>query len=170
MQEVGGLTDTRLTVAGTVVTELAKSGRISSLGRMEIGGIFGLNRSSYFGGEFGFSYELGSGVAVSGGYYNYGTFGQHLFLADQFISNRGYAARFDYLKEHTKVSAMWRYEPGRGWFDQQFRISQVIGCFEPVFVSRLAPRDYQLGLTFRISDAIKKLQGVTNKDNERGKP
>ncbi|MDH4389613.1 MAG: hypothetical protein QE269_12900, partial [Fimbriimonas sp.] len=111
-------------------------------------------RYSWFGGEAGLSYEPKENTRLSVGVYGYRSFGRALYDADLFNSDQGISLRGDIYGNATKISMLWRYDPSQGWFDRQFRISQVMGPVEPVIIYRQNPNEYQFGLRFRMDQVL----------------
>lgn len=158
IREQGGASTNRASLHTSLFAPLQNWGKLQLGLRFDGLAQYDRRASGYFGGEAAASYFLSDQIAVSVGHYNYKPFGTTFFDGDQFITNKGHVARADILGDSTNISAMWRYEPGRGWFDKQYRISQVMGPLEPVIVFRENPRQYQLGLKFRIGNLAKILQ------------
>lgn len=158
IREQGGLSTNRASVHGSVFAPLQKWGKVKVGARLDGLAQVDKKASGYFGGEIAASYSLSEAATISIGHYNFTPYGTTFFVGDQFLTNRGNMVRADILGESTNISVMWRQEPGRGWFDKQYRLSQVMGPLEPVIVFRENPRQYQLGLKFRIGNLAKILQ------------
>ena len=145
-------------ITGVIAPPIKNSGRLYSSFRIDGGTHIDSGMYSWFGGEAGVSYEPKENTRLSVGVYGYKTFGNALFDADLFNSNQGVSLRGDIFGKATKVSLMWRYDPTQGWFDRQFRISQVMGPVEPVIIYRQNPNEYQFGLRFRMDQVLGLLQ------------
>lgn len=143
---------------GSVAPPIRQDGRLLSSVRFDGGLRLDSGRYSWFGGEAGVSYEPRENTRLSVGVYGYKTFGNALYDADLFTSDQGLSLRGDIFGNATKVSLLWRYDPSQGWFDRQFRISQVMGPIEPVIIYRQNPNEYQFGLRFRIDQVLGLLQ------------
>ncbi len=137
---------------------LVQRGRLTMSGRLDGSVWADSNTAGYVGIEGGLSYEILHGLNLSAGAYGYHNFGVQTFLGDNFITNQGYVVRGDWLGPSNSMSFLYRYDPAKGWFDRQFRLSQVVGSIEPVFVYRQAPRQYLLGIRFRFQDIARLLQ------------
>lgn len=154
VSEDGGAFYGRLRLTGGVVSEPRWNGRLLTTMRLDGGVLADVNGFGWAGGEIGASYEPRENFRLSAGVYGYETFGTPLFVGDRFVSNQGLSLRGDLYGKATKISMMWRYDPAQGWFDRQFRISQVFGPVEPVIIYRANPNEYQFGLRFRIDELL----------------
>ena len=164
-QEGSGTSIGRGLLTGSVSTPARQNGRMFSTTRLDAGMRLDSGRYSWFGGEAGVSYEPRENTRLSVGVYGYRSFGMPLYDADLFNSNQGVSLRSDVFGKATKVSLIWRYDPTQGWFDRQFRISQVMGPIEPVIIYRQNPNEYQIGLRFRMDQVLGLLQ---NRSGGRG--
>lgn len=156
--EGGGQTANRLFFQGNLFTPLVKSGRFTAGTRVDGALRLDASSSGYLGAEGGFSYEPKENLRFSAGLYGYHNFGTSLFAGDNFVTNQGYVVRGDWFGTSNNLSIMFRYDPTQGWFDKEYRISQVMGSVEPVIAYRESPRQYQLGLRFRTQDIARMLQ------------
>lgn len=165
----GGGSANRLALQANVFTPLAKFGRVTAGTRID--GLYRLDSSpsGYFGAEGGLTYSALDNLRFSGGAYGYYNFGTPLFDGDNFSTNQGFVVRGDWFGAATNISLMYRYDPTQGWFDREYRISQVMGSIEPVIIYRESPRHYQLGIRFRTQDIVKLLQRrKLNRDTNKG--
>ena len=156
--ESGARSASRLALSASVFSPIAKSGRLSSGARFDTLARLDPSSSGYFGLEAGFSYEAMNRLELSAGAYGYKSLGTPYFAGDNFLSNQGYVIRGDWNGPSTGISLMFRYDPTKGWFDREYRLSQVMGSVEPVLVYRAVPRQYVFGIKFRVQDISKMLQ------------
>lgn len=157
----GGRTYARGLVSGSALAPVHRHGNLISSIRFDGGIRLDQQGSAWFGAEAGISYQANSFSRLSLGLYGFENFGQTLFTGDNFISNQGAVIRTDFgigTGGATNLSLMWRYDPAKGWFDRQYRFSQVMGCIEPLVVYRENPNMYQFGLSFRLDSALNVLQ------------
>ena len=157
-QENGNTAVARGLITGAVSVPAKQSGRLFSSLRFDGGTRIDSGGYSWIGGEAGVSYEPRENTRLSVGVYGYRSFGNALYDADLFNSDQGVSLRTDIFGKATKVSLMWRYDPTQGWFDRQFRFSQVMGPIEPVIIYRQNPNEYQFGLRFRMDEVLNLLQ------------
>ncbi len=157
-QEGGDKAVPRGLLTAAISPPYKQSGRLFSSIRLDGGAHIDSGMYSWFGGEAGVSYEPIENTRLSAAVYGYKTLGRPLYDADLFNSNQGVSLRGDIFGKATKVSFMWRYDPTQGWFDRQFRISQVMGPVEPVIIYRQNPNEYQFGLRFRMDQVLSLLQ------------
>ncbi|MBC8063625.1 MAG: hypothetical protein H7Y17_02250 [Chlorobia bacterium] len=81
--------------------------------------------------------------------------GKPNFLADQLVSRNAAHLRADINLGPTKISYLAKFDFNRKkWYDQEYSISQVVGCLEPYLIRREFPRDYALGVRFRMNDFL----------------
>jgi hypothetical protein len=153
-QEGGDKPVGRGLISGAISPAYKQSGRMISSLRLDGGVRMDAGRYSWFGGEVGLSYEPRENTRLSVGVYGYRSFGRPLYDADLFNSDQGISLRGDIFGNATKISMLWRYDPSQGWFDRQFRISQVMGPIEPVIIYRQNPNEYQFGLRFRMDQVL----------------
>ncbi|MEI8283284.1 MAG: hypothetical protein WCG75_12825, partial [Armatimonadota bacterium] len=156
--EAGDRSATRLGIYGSTFLPLTHHGRLTAGTRIDGAARIDASSSGYIGGETGINYDLSSGLSVSTGAYGYKNFGNPLFLGDNFRSNQGYVMRGDWLGKSSTISLMFRYDPTQGWFDREYRLTQVVGPIEPVLVYRQSPRQYVLGIRFRTNDIANTLR------------
>ena len=156
--EAGDKSATRLTLQAGTFTPLVKLGKITAGTRFDAAARVDARSSGFAGIETGLSIDAGNDLTLSTGAYGYKTFGTPLFAGDSYSTNQGYVLRGDWLGSSTNISLMFRYDPTQGWFDREYRISQVMGPIEPVLVYRQVPRQYAFGIRFRTQDIAKMLQ------------
>lgn len=163
--EAGNKSAVRLSLNGSAFAPLLKNGRFTAGTRFDASANLDASSSGFFGVETGFSYEPANKLTFSAGAYGYKTVGKPLFDGDTFRTNQGFVVRGDWFGGATNLSLMFRYDPTQGWFDREYRISQVVGPIEPVLVYRVSPRQYVFGLKFRTQDIARMLQGRKVKRN-----
>jgi hypothetical protein len=156
--ESGSRSASRMGISASAFSPLARSGRLVSGARFDGVARLDPTSSGYFGLEAGFSYEAMNKLTFSAGAYGFKSLGTPYFAGDTFQSNQGYVVRADWFGASTGISLMFRYDPTQGWFDREYRLSQVMGSVEPVLVYRAAPRQYVFGFKFRVQDISKMLQ------------
>ncbi len=87
----------------------------------------------------------------AGGYVSTET-GSPQYEIDPLYSKAGYLVRGDLNLGPTKISFMRKRDSKLGWFDKEYSVSQVVGCFEPFITYRQNPNDYVLGFRLRLDD------------------
>ncbi len=148
----------RTVLNASIGSPLLKSGNLTGIARLDVGSIIGQQTFSFIGAEGGLVYKPLSFWGIGVGAYGYELSGRPEYRVDEFPSRQGLVVRTDLLGSSTKLSFLWRYDPNQGWFAREFRISQVMGCLEPVLVYRSFPQDYQFGFTFRFDKFLDILQ------------
>ena len=156
--EAGDRSATRLALLGSTYLPIFKRGKLAAGTRIDATARLDSSSSGFIGGESGFSYDMGNELSFSSAAYGYKNFGTPLFAGDNFQTNQGYVVRGDWLGASTNISVMFRYDPAHGWFDKEYRLTQVVGPIEPVLVYRQSPRQYVLGVRFRTQDISKILK------------
>lgn len=163
--EQGGNATPRLATTYSLATPIKHYGRLKIGARFDFAGFLDRNNHSWFGGEGGVSYSANRHLDLSVGAYGYNNTGTPFFLGDQFQSNQGYVLRGDVKGKATNFSILFRYDPALGWFDRQYRFTQVVGPIEPVIIYRSSPNFYQIGLNFRLDNILGILQNRAKKAN-----
>jgi hypothetical protein len=158
ISEKGGDPVPRLSILGSYATPNPQLGRLSFGARFDVGGFLTNSSHAWFGGEGGASYEANRFWKLSAGAYSYSQIGTPFFRADEYVSNQGFVLRSDISGKATNFSILFRYDPVAGWFDRQYRFTQVVGPIEPVLVYRQNPSFYQIGCNFRIDSVLEVLQ------------
>lgn len=163
--EQGGDRTPRLATTASFASPITELGRLKLGARFDFAGFLDQNNHAWFGGEGGVSYSANRFLDLSVGAYGYQNIGTPFFAGDQFQSNQGYVIRGDIKGKATNFSILFRYDPTQGWFDRQYRFTQVVGPIEPVIIYRGSPNFYQIGLNFRIDNILGILQNRGKKSN-----
>lgn len=81
------------------------------------------------------------------------------FVLDQLYSRHAFHFRWDINLGPTKISYLAKYDLNRkNWYDKEYSISQVVGCFEPYILRREFPRNYTVGVRLRTADFLSILE------------
>jgi hypothetical protein len=163
--EQGGDRTPRLATTASFASPISEYGRLKIGARFDVAGFLDRNNHAWFGGEGGISYSANRFLDLSIGAYGYQNLGTPFFAGDQFQSNQGLVLRSDIKGKATNFSILFRYDPSQGWFDRQYRFTQVVGPVEPVIIYRASPNFYQIGLNFRIDNILGILQNRSKKSN-----
>lgn len=158
VRQTGDALRSRLLLNGSLSSPVSRRGRVGTIHRLDFGSFLGAGTYGWVGGEVGGTYDLSPFFRVGLGAYAYKDFGTPLYKVDQLTSMQGISLRTDLLSKSTKLSVMWQYDPVKGWYDLEYRASQVVGCLEPVLIYRRNPSDYQIGIRFRIDEVLDILQ------------
>ncbi len=164
-REGAGSFTPRLSLTTNYARVLATRGRLTSVGRFDLGLVGARTLFGFGGGEVGLAYRASDNVRFGASAFAYAEAGEAAFGLDRLAQPRGFSLRTDLNSAPTKFSLLLRYDGGLRQFDREYRFSQVVGCLEPVVVYREFPRTYQLGLRFRIDDLVGALQ---RRDPKRG--
>ncbi len=103
-------------------------------------------------GFIGLAYMPVPQVRISAGTFYSADSGTPQFPIDPLYSKAGYTVRGDVNLGPTKFSYLQKYDRYYKWFDREYSVSQVVGCFEPYLLYRKNPTDYQLGLRLRLDN------------------
>lgn len=159
--EKGGNEVTRLTAAvaaGPQPWRLAKG--LQGVVRLDTA-LFASNQSAYgwSRGLVGIVAHPASWITVGAAYANSFEYGSPDFAADRLLSAQGVHLRADIDLGPRKVSYLAKWDPrAHTWYDRQYSVSQVVGCFEAFVVFREVPDEYRLGLRLRIDQLVDALQ------------
>ena len=163
--EAGDRSENRLSLFGSAFLPIYHRGRMTAGTRIDATTRLDSSPSGFIGAESGFSYDLGNDLTFSSGAYGYKNVGTAAFAGDNFQTNQGYVVRGDWFGKSTNISIMFRYDPTQGWFDKEYRLTQVVGPIEPVLVYRQSPRQYVLGIRFRTQDISRILSRRKNESS-----
>lgn len=137
--------------------------------RVDFSGIAG--EGSAFGwvrGQAGLVYQPIPQVTVGAAFVSAGETGTPDFITDRLVSKHAFHGRIDLNLGPTKISYLAKYDYDRkGWYDNEYSVSQVVGCLEPFLVRREFPREYAIGVRFRFNDFFSLLE---RRKQERTKP
>ena len=122
--------------------------------RLDAFGITGeRNTFGWLRGQAGLVYQPVQQLTLGAAYISASEGGTPDFLADRLVSKNAIHLRGDLNLGPTKISYLAKFDMDRNkWYDREYTISQVIGCFEPFIVRREFPSDYAFGVRFRLGD------------------
>jgi len=81
------------------------------------------------------------------------------FRFDELLRQRSLDVRADAKLGPLTLSALFRYDMDlKNWYDRQYAVSLIAGCFEPYVVLRQNPNDVRFGVRFRLDALLGKLQ------------
>lgn len=128
--------------------------------RLDLFGIAGeKNQFGWARGQAGLLYQPIPQLTLGSAYITSGETGTPDFLADRLVSRNAMHFRADLNLGPTKVSYLAKFDFDRNnWYDKEYSISQVIGCFEPFLIRREFPSDYALGVRFRLDNFFSLLE------------
>jgi len=130
--------------------EIARN--LRTLSRIDTDIFLGETNYEWVRGLAGLSYSPIHQLRFSGGAYYSQDSGTPYYPIDPLYSRVGYEARVDFDLGPTKFSYLQKYDDSMKWFDKEYTVSQVVGCFEPYLLYRQNPSDYQLGLRLRLDN------------------
>lgn len=135
---------------GPPAVEIAKN--LRTISRIDSMAFIGPSDYLWVRGLAGLAYKPIKQLRLSGGGYYSRDGGNPQYLIDPLYSKTGYEVRVDLLLGPTKISLLKKYDDSMKWFDKEYTVSQVVGCFEPYILYRENPSDYQLGLRLRLDN------------------
>lgn len=98
-------------------------------------------------------------VRISGGYTHVWEHGQPQLPFDRLQASRSWDLRGDVQLGPLSISALFRYDSTtKRWYDHEYSVSLIAGCFEPYVIVRQTPSDLNFGVRFRIDALLGKLQ------------
>jgi len=125
---------------------------LRTLARIDSDVFVGGHEFGWVRGFAGLSYLPIPQLRVSGGGYYSQQAGSPQYPIDPLYSKAGFALRADLNLGPTKLGFLQKYDETGKWFDKEYTISQVVGCFEPYLLYRKNPSDYLLGLRLRLDN------------------
>ncbi|HVL38202.1 MAG TPA: hypothetical protein VM328_02315 [Fimbriimonadaceae bacterium] len=121
-----------------------------------------LNGDSLYGWgrlQVGAVYQPLPQLRLGAAYMFAGDMGDALYASDRLYSTRAWHLRGDLDLGPTRLSVLGKYDVGeRRWYDHEYSLSQVIGCFEGYVLWRQFPSDYRFGLRLRADLFFEALQ------------
>ncbi len=145
-------TDRALLVGTLAPPAINLAPNLRTLLRVNTNVFLGSSEYGWVRGEAGLSYLPLKQIRLSAGAYFSQDAGMPTYAIDPLSQKNGYVMRADFDLGPTKISYMLKYDDSQKWFDREYCISQVVGCFEPFLLYRQNPSDYQLGLRLRLDD------------------
>ena len=115
----------------------------------------------------GVSYQPSKMLAVGLSYLSGNEFGDEDFRVDALQFRQGWNARVDLDLGSTRFRYLTKHDAGRGWYDAQLSIYQVVGCLELFVVSKKFDKDFRFGFKIRVDQFVDLLQ---RRDFQRTKP
>ncbi len=103
--------------------------------------------------------EINPKLRIAVGYSQVLESGTPQFSFDRLSARRSYDLRGDVKLGPLTLSALFRYDlSSRKWYDRQYSISLIAGCFEPYLVVKQNPSETNFGVKFRIDAILGRLQ------------
>jgi len=153
ISERGGQFKPRVLLVGSVeLPSVSFSSKLKTLARLDGTSYLGSSTYSWGRGIAGVVYEPIPRLRVSGGLFGVTQKGTPQFQFDSPVATRGFQVRADVDLGPTKFSYLTKFDKGLGWFDREYIVSQVAGCFEPFLLYRQFPQTYTLGVRLRLDD------------------
>ncbi len=140
---------------------------IRSIARLDTTNFFGPKQYGWVRGIVGLAFEPMKQLRFSAGAYSSFDYGTPDYIIDPLVSKTGLVYRADFNLGPTKFSYMTKYDTRLGWFDREYSVSQVVGCFEPFLLYRKYPNEYALGLRLNLDDLMNL---VTSRNFSRPNP
>lgn len=99
------------------------------------------------------SFRLGVGLAFGS------NIGEFEFEFDPLPRERTFHVRADLNLGPTRINVLQKFDlRGKDWYDLEFAIHQVAGCFEPYYIYRRVPGTTSFGVRFRVFEAFDRLK------------
>jgi len=153
INELGGPFTTRLELVENLgAPPIQITPNLRTIARLDSETFLGENNYGWLREFAGLAYIPFKQLRVSGGGYYSEDAGTPAFPIDPLYSKVGFSLRGDLNLGPTKISYMEKYDSTMRWFDREYTVSQVVGCFEPYILYRENPSDYQLGLRLRLDN------------------
>ena len=109
--------------------------------------------------------HLGAGLALGS---NVGDFE---FEFDPLPRERTFHVRADLKLGPTRINVLQKFDlRGKDWYDLEFAIYQVAGCFEPYYIYRRTPGTTSFGVRFRVFEAFDRLRDRVPKRTRSNRP
>ena len=159
IRERGGPFVSRGIALGSVELPSIQLGpKLSTLTRIDASQFLGKKGFGWVRGSAGLVYEPTPQVTLAGGFVMSKEAGTPDFQFDRLVAEQGFHLRADLNLGATKISYLTKYDKALKWYDREYMISQVAGCFEPFILYRQFPSDYRFGLRLRLDNFYDILQ------------
>ncbi len=153
LRENNDVFSTRGSFRGTISAPLQRiAPKVSMFNRLELGSFLGSKQFTWANLQTGITFRPGSAWSFTVGGFASQNFGIPEFTADQLFATRGFIWRADYQTRLTKFSFLRKWDVNRKWYDQEYLVSQAVGCLEPYVLFRQVTRDFRVGLRLRLDD------------------
>ena len=161
IQPVDGDLAPRLKLVGSAGLPNVELGRgLQLLTRFDGEGFLGKTGYGWLQATSGVSYRATKALRLSAGGFASSDFGTPQFGMDPLFAEQGFLLRSDLRLGGLTFSYLVKHDPGgRGTYDHEFALRQVVGCFELFFSKREYPYSRNLGITLRVqpfTDALKR--------------
>ncbi len=142
---------------------------VQGYGRLDGFGTFGYgDRYGFVRGAAGVLFQPTKEFQADLAYARTTSAGNPMLGIDAPYSTHEFTARFDLFVGPITVSSIDKYDWNRRrWYDHETAVSLISGCFEPFVSVRQTPREYRIGLRFRVDDIAARLR---RRDLTRKKP
>jgi hypothetical protein len=159
IRERGGPFVSRAIGSGSVELPSIQLGpKLSTLTRIDTSQYLGKNAFGWVRGSAGLVYEPIPQLRLAGGLVVSKSVGTPDFQFDRLVAEQGFHLRADLNLGPTQISYLTKYDRTLKWYDREYIISQVAGCFEPFILYRQFPSDYRFGLRLRLDNFYDMLQ------------
>jgi len=126
--------------------------RVQSLVRLDAQAFIGGRQFGWTRALIGATYQPVPQVTLAAGAFLGQEVGTAEYDIDRLVAKSGFALRGDLNLGPTKVSYLTKWDRQLGFFDREYRISQVVGCLEPFILYRQRPSTYNIGVRFRLDE------------------
>lgn len=159
MREQGGPFVGRAVLTAAVATDpVVLSPKLSLLDRIEVAKYAGGNDFGWARASVGLVYQPHPALALGIFGVQASSAGQPDFTVDQLDYKDGVHLRADLNLGPTKFRYLTKRDSRLGWYDQEFYVSQVVGCLEVFVISRKVPSEYKFGFKLRVDQFVDLLQ------------
>jgi hypothetical protein len=171
IRERGNPFITRLVLAGSLeLPSIQIAPKLSTLTRVDTSQFLGKNSFGWIRGSAGVVYDPIPQLRVGATAMTSKQFGTPDFQFDRLVSERGFTFRANLNLGPTQISYLTKYDTKLKWYDREYIVSQVAGCFEPFILYRQFPSDYRFGLRLRLDNFYELLERRTFKRTKPAAP
>ncbi|RYG25833.1 LPS-assembly protein LptD [bacterium] len=153
--ERGEKLEPRLNLVGSMgVPSRQLSPKLSTLTRIDSQMFIGKTGYGWTRGMAGLVYQPTPWLRLSGGAFTSVEAGDPQLGIDPLFAKTGLLARGDLAFGGLRLSYLTKQGFGRGVYDHELSVRQIIGCVEVSYLARQYPRDRVIGLTLRMDPFI----------------
>jgi hypothetical protein len=130
------------------------SPQLSTIMRLDTQTFFGTTAYGWTRGTAGLAYQAAPWLRLSGGAFTSADAGTPQLAIDPLYAKTGLMLRGDIAIGGLRLSYLAKNGFGRGFYDKELSIRQVIGCIEVSYLTRQYPHDRVIGLTLRVDPFV----------------
>lgn len=145
----------RVTASGSLgLPSIKLAPKVSTISRVDAAVFQGGTSFGWIRGTAGVVYDPLPILRLSAAGVLAGEAGTPQFDIDPLYAKTGVVLRSDLKIGGLRLSYLTKHDVDRGWFDNEFAITQVIGCLQAYYLVRQFPHDHRIGITLNLEPLL----------------